>query len=113
MMCSRLLSLLLPLLTMLSLLPAKWFEKNEPISIPATTHRAMMTGMKRLFLFLLLFIYMFLNILGVRAVGRVEVFHFYSCPLHKLYAIVESVFLCVYHALDACLDDEFGTLYAG
>ena len=64
MMCSRLLSLLLPLLMILSLFPEKWFEKNEPIMIPITTHTAMMMGMKRLVFFLLMFIYLLSYVLG-------------------------------------------------
>ena len=49
-MCSRLLSLLLPLFTMFSLFPENLLVKNVPINIPAITHAAISMGIYRLFL---------------------------------------------------------------
>ena len=42
-----------------------------------------------------------------------EIDYLYSCSPQKVDAVCEPIFLTIYHALDASLDDEFGTLDTG
>ena len=46
----------------------------------------------------------------LRSVVWVEIYYLDASSLHEFDAVIESVFLGIYHALDARLDDEFGTL---
>ena len=89
---------------MLSLLPEKWLERNEPNRIPMMTQSAIIRGMNLFDLFW--FILNDFETLLFFKIVDVEVDDLYSGPPQKVKAIGEAVLLAVDHSFDASLDDE-------